>query len=459
MAQSRIAATNAAIINKVRSNASLEYQQRIPVTTQANLGKTLALLQENPLLWNEFYNVLVQRIGLTLFRQNTFTNKLRPFKTGAMGFGGVVQELAADLIKGEAYDPNDTNPFDAPKADIVATYHHVNRRDKYPLRINDDMLEEAFVQEGQLQAFINTLLALPQQSDEWDEFQIMKNLIKAVHDGEGLATIKIPDMFASGADKEAVGKEIASILRSRYLRMKDFYNREYNNAGISVTSDELVFLATPEFMGSFDVEVLAAAYHMDKADFIADRVVVIDDFGFAGATCALIDRDWFVCTDTKIDSRSINNPSTLDMLYYFHHWGVYSASRVRNALIFSTTEDTNVGESITVRTVSNVSIATDPASAATAAPTPGAEIKLVPTVTYGDNSTDANAYFVITGMTAEDAAAGVWQVVLPDTGTYVDRMGVLHVSPSSTYTALTVTAIASVDQTKSANITIKAASK
>lgn len=455
MSRTRIAAANAAIINKVRSNASLDYQSRIPVTTQANLAKTLATLQENPVYWNEFYDVLVQRIGLTLFRANSFENALKPFKTGAMAYGGVVQELAANLLKAKAYDPNDTNPFDTDKAEVVSTYHHVNRRDRYDLRLNEDMLEEAFVNEGALAAFINTLVSLPVESDEWDEYVIMRNLIKAVHDGEGMATVNIPNILESN-DPEADGKKIASELRARYLRMKKFYNTEYNNAGLSVTSNDLVFLATPEFFGKFDVEVLAAAYNMGKAEFIADRTVTVDDFGVPGVDCALIDRDWFVCTDAKIASRTIQNPATLDLNYFYHHWGVYSASRVRNALLFSHSEQTNVGEKIAVRTVQSVTVTTEDPSASTKAPEPGAEIKLNVDVKYGSGPNDSSAYFVLTGMTAGAAAEGVWQVVLPDTGTYVDRMGVLHVSPTSTYTALTVTAVSTVDGTKSGNLEIKA---
>ena len=142
MGASKVAATNAAIVNAVRNNASEQYRARIPETTDNNLTKTLALLQENSLLWNEFIQVLVQRIGLTLFRTNSFENRLKPFKTGAMAYGGVVQEIGANLIKAKAYDPNDTNVFGADKPDVKAIYHSVNRRDRYDLRLNEDMLEE-----------------------------------------------------------------------------------------------------------------------------------------------------------------------------------------------------------------------------------------------------------------------------------------------------------------------------
>lgn len=458
MAASKVAATNAAIINAVRNNASQQYRARIPEITDNSLTKTLALLQENSLLWNEFIQVLVQRIGLTLFRTNSFENRLKPFKTGAMAYGGIVQEIGANLIKAKAYDPNDTNVFGADKPDVKSIYHSVNRRDRYDLRLNEDMLEEAFVQDGQLSAFINSLLALPQQSDENDEYLIMRDIIRKVHDSEGMATIRVPDMFADNItadEKRVAGETIAAVLREHYLQMKNFYNTKYNNAGMQVTSDDLVLVGTPRFFANFDVSVLAAAYNMDKANFIADRTVVIDDFNIPGTDIALLDRDFYVCTDTKIKSASIYNPASLDLDYYYHHWGVYSASPMRNALLLSTVEESNI-TAAPARTVTTVSVALHVPVAEKKVIEPGAEIALDTVVTYSDTSTDGRAYHIITGQTAAEAAAGVWNVVLPDTGTYIDRMGVLHVSENSKYDTITVTAISNADNKKSANIVLAA---
>ena len=120
MGDAILQADNAAIINKVRANASLEYQSRIPVVTQANLSKTFATLQAYQPMWNEFMDVLINRIGLTLFNQNSFTNRLKPLKSGAMNYGGMIQEIGANLLHAEAYDPNDTNVFGGEKADVEA---------------------------------------------------------------------------------------------------------------------------------------------------------------------------------------------------------------------------------------------------------------------------------------------------------------------------------------------------
>lgn len=450
MAKKIIKATNVELANKVRNNASVTFRQRIPKITQANMAKTYQMLQEDPLLWNEFFHVLIQRIGLTLFRTNSFENRMKPLKTGAMAYGGVVQELGANLLEAKPYDPDDTNVFDADKPDVEALYHHVNRRDKYEMKVNEDMLEEAFLNEGQLSTFVNNLLALPMKSDEWDEYLIMRSILSNVYSNEGLATFNVPSI-TTATDPEAAGKSVAKMLRTLYLRLKDFYNTAYNNAGMTVTSEELVLLTTPEFLGAFDVDVLAVAFNMSKADFIADRVVVVDDFEIPGAEAAFVDRDFFVCTDTKIKSTNIYNPSTLEWVYYYHHWGVYSASKMRNAVLFSSTDATNV-EGYERPKITAISVAPANSDATIA---PGANVELVPTVTYEDGTTDHNAFLVLTAETADEATGGAIAVTLPDNSTYIDRDNVLHVDDTSDYNSLVITAIATEDNTQVANLTLE----
>src|SRR5699024_7687853 len=84
-------------------------------------------------------------------------------------------------------------------------------------------------------------------------------------------------------------------------------------------------------------------------DFIADRTIVVDDFGMEGTQCMLLDQDFYKVADTKIKTTNIYNPRADECVYYLHHWGIYSASRMRNAIKFSTAAD-----NITVNTPATV---------------------------------------------------------------------------------------------------------
>lgn len=452
-----LTATNAQIVNAVRDNASLQYRERIPIATQRNLAKVYDEVRNYTPFWNEFQSVLIERIGLSMFNWNTFVNKLKPLKLGMLQYGGMIQEIGAHLLKAEEYSVNATDVFKQNIPDAEVNYHKINRRNVYRMFLSEDMLEEAFLEDGQLSAYINGLLALPQQSDEWDEYIIMRDLLKEAYEAGDFANIQVNDIGAAEvADIEDDSKDLVANIRETYLNLKDFYKTAYNPLRIETVSRELILLTTPRVMARNDVYNLASAYNMDKAEWVADRVIVVDDFGIPGCQAILLDADAYRCADTLVRTTSIPNPLALGTNYFLHHQGIYSLSRMRNMVMFSTNEG-NI-TAVAPKTVTSVAIALATPVDNNAVLEPGAEIPLAVTVTYGDSTTDANAYIVLTGTTEGapvDTTAPNPPVILPDTGTYVDRHNVLHVADSEDYTTITATAYATADGKKLASITLQ----
>lgn len=445
--------SNAEVLNMVRSEASAGYQERIPAATRGNIARIFETLDAYSPIMNEFCDLLVNRIGLTVFQTNSFRNSLAPLKRGEQQFGGMIQEIQGGLIQAERYDPNNTNPFGAPKPDIEVNYYTMNRQDVYPMRYNRDQLRQAFVNDGGLSSMLNDILAMPLKSDQWDEYLIMRNLIKGAHDAWTMPTLQVPDI-ATAADKEAAGKEIAVAMREHYLMMRDFIKTQYNPKHMPVSSDELVILGTPAFFAYFDVEVLAAAFHMDRANFIADRTIVVDDFDIAGAQAVLIDASAYLCADNLVANDTIYNPRTRDWISYLHHWGTYALSDMRNMLLFSSAEEDNLG-SVSAKSVTGVSLDLTQPVSGNAVLEAGAEIELTPKVAYSDSSTDEAVFYLITDLSAATPAetgTHTPNVISPDTGTYVDDQNVLHVSRNSTYETLNITAYAAANKTKLANL-------
>lgn len=439
-----ISATNAEILNTIRANASLDYQNRVPAATRGNLGRVLSTLTSYQPLWNEFQNLLLGRIGLTLFNENDFANRLAPLKLGMMRYGSMIQEIGANLLRAEEYDPGATNVFEQNVPDIAVNYYTVNRRNVYEMTLNEELLREAFLSDGQLGAYMNTLLSLPNQSAEWDEYLLMKGLIKQAHDEWGdMPNIQVPNL-ATSLTPEDDAKTMVEKIRATYLKLKGFYNTKYNPAGMDVTSRELVLLTTPEVMARQDVFNLASAFNMDKAEWVADRVIVVDDFGISGAQAMLIDADAYRVAD-RVPKKmtSIYNPKADCWNYFLHVQQILGLSRMRNMCLFSTETDTITAGS--ARTVASVLINDTPGIDFAGALEPGATIPLSATVTYSDQSTDGAVEWYLTGaIEAEvsDPTATQPQVILPDTGTYIDRLGVLHVSPDNAYSTLIASAYA-----------------
>lgn len=449
--QGQLNASNVDILNRIRKSASLEYKDRVPVATQANLARTARTIRDYPVVWNEFIDILVNRIGLMLFNAYQFNNPLAPFKSG-MSWGSIAMEVGNNLIEAENYDQMDTNPWTATPAEVVANYYVRNRADVYGVQTNEALIAEAAENEGQLSGLVNMMYNAPNQSAAWDEYKIMLNSLAEYENGSGFYNIQVPDL-ATSTSKEADGKTLVELIRSMYLRMNGFYSRKYNAEKCDSMASNMMLLIDSTVASAVDVNVLSAAFNLPFAEFVG-RQVVIDEWPdeLKGTQAILADGEFFRVYDILNKSASIYNPKTDATYTYLHVRGIYATSKQRNAVRFSTDANTE-GAATVGRTVKSVTVATDPAGGVSKLK-PGLVVQLVPTVTYSDNATDANAYFIVTAGTAAQAAAGKLPVILPDTGTYVDRFGALHVSENSDYETIVVTAVATHDPTKSANITL-----
>lgn len=452
--QGYLNASNVAILNKIRQSASLEYKDRVPVATQANLARTARTIRDYPVVWNEFIDILVNRIGLMIFNNYQFSNPLAPFKSG-MSFGSIAMEVGNNLIQAENFDLMDTNPWTATPPDMVVNYYVKNRNDVYGVQVNDALIAEAMESEGQLAGTVNMLYNSPAQSAAWDEYQIMLNALAEYENGSTFANFQVSDL-ATSSDKEADGKTLVEKIRSMYLRLNGFYSRDFNAEKCDSMASNMLLLLDASVAASVDVNVLASAFNLSYTDFVG-RQVIIDKWPdeLKGTQAILADGEFFRVYDILNKSASIYNPKTDSTYTYLHCRGIYATSKQRNAVRFSTDAD-NIGVTAAAKTVTGVTIDTDPAGGVDAIK-PGDVIQLVPKVAYSDSTNDANAYFIVTAGTAKAAANGTLPVILPDTGTYVDRFGALHISKSSTYETIVVTAVASKDPTKTANITLGSA--
>ena len=467
--------SNAQIMNAVRSNASLEYQSRIPAITDGNISKALTELDRYTPMWNEFVITLLNTIGLRYFNANLYENRLRPLKSGALAFGGMVEEYSMNLIEGQEYDVNDTNVFDADAPDIEVNWHRINSRLKYPLAVNEDLLAEACETEGGLSEFVTYIMTAPQNSAEWDEYKQMLELLGKYQEKDGFANVQVSDILTA-ADPEAAGKQLVKAVATWYEKSK-FYRKDTNAAGIDAVSRDMILLATPEIQASYNVDVLAAAFNMDRARFMADRVLTIDRWpaNLEGTQAILLDSDWYKVYQTKNKITSIYNPSSLNWIHYLHRWAIMSASRMRPAVRFSTDTDSidvpvqYVAYNLTLGSVKNTATgAIANISTINSKITDAIDglYQMWPTLVLEDpdevapditrQGTAANVFYLLSGSISGNGIAAdktSVDVILPDTGTYIDRQGVLHIGKGCEYSNLYITACYAEDSSK--NVTVE----
>ena len=81
---------NVEIMNRIRNDASYDYQRRIPDVTKANVTETVRGLMQYTPAWNEFTDALINRVGSYITRDISWKNPLAPFKRNSLQFGDTI---------------------------------------------------------------------------------------------------------------------------------------------------------------------------------------------------------------------------------------------------------------------------------------------------------------------------------------------------------------------------------
>lgn len=339
-----MAIDNNSILDQIRLNGSDDYQQRIPEASQAGVTGVMEHLfdGQNIKLFNEFVGLL-GRIGLTIVRDRVFSNPLSIFRKGRIPFGTSIQEIASGLIQAHGYDISADDLFKINLPNTKQAIHSVNDQRRYDYTINMSELRKAFLAENGLSQYISSLQTSAINSRQNDDFNITKQLM-AEYEAQGNGFFKVA---VDVVNDETSAKKLLTELRTKVGEIK-FLSSLYNRSGYPTFSEprNLVFLTTPRVVANIDVNVLAAAFNVSYAD-ITTRVVTIDQFPFVDGAGnepvgLLIDEDAFMIYEYLLETRTFDNPETLNLNFYVHTWNLFSISPFLNAILFVTDDSTNI---------------------------------------------------------------------------------------------------------------------
>lgn len=450
-----MATNNSTILEKVWLNASNDFQQRIPMPTQGKIQATIDALFDpmNRQYFNDFMQVLINRIAFTYVRGQRWQNKLGVFKGQKINYGSTIQEIAPNWIRAHAYNVEEETLLKLNRPEAQVWYHSQNRQDRYDISVSFDDLRTAFVDEYGLNNFIAKVMEVPLNSDEYDEYRIMLQLIAEYEQNFGFYKEQI-----SAVTDEATAKAFLKKLREM-AGLLEFPSARYNAANVDIPvfakNSELVILMTPAIKASIDVDALAVLFNLEKAE-VQQRIVTVDEFPIPNVQAILTTEDFFVCHDTVYENTNFWNPQTLVNNYYLHHWGIYSVSPFVPAILFTTASGTSIPT--VTQSLSAITLTIGNGNSPTVAP--GGEIKtslaLTGTLTTGTNvsyagdkielAPEAATYEISATRTTTtgtgNAAVTTTESVPLNARTFVDRFGVLHVQKSGLETGDVITVVA-----------------
>ena len=355
-------ATTVDIINTIRQNASYEYQSSVPViTSEHDIPKVGEILYGYPALANQFINALINRIALVRVKSATFNNAYANLKKGYLEFGETVEEVFVNIAKAREFSAEKAEDRELKRSlpDVRSAFHAMNWRVQYPVTIQDEDLRMAFQSATGVQDLIAKIVDSVYTAAEYDEFLLFKYLmIKSISHG-GMFPISIGD----GTDL----KDAAVKFRGASNALT-FINTKYNASGVHTNTDkasQIIFMDS-DFNAKYDVNVLASAFNMDKADFMG-RLHLIDDWTtfdndrfstilansdmleevtsdelaiMANVKAVLVDEEWFQVYDNQNKFTEKYVASGEYWNYFYNVWKTVSASPFSNAIVFVTSSAT-----------------------------------------------------------------------------------------------------------------------
>lgn len=330
-------ATNYAIMNTIRDNASDDYQTRIPQATRENMTTVGNAILTYDVARNEFLDALINRISLVLISSKMAVNKLAPFKKGMLEYGSDVEEIFVDMAKAIPFnvDEAEETVFKRTKPDVSAVFHRVNREDVYPITIEEGQLKRAFLSSDGLGKLVAGIINSMYSADNYDEYVLMKQLIAEYVTRPDINHTVVTTTEVTNKDTaQEFFRAVRQVSTDMTFMTKDF--NPSKKMQMTATEDQ-VLLIHKNVNTYLNTDLLAWVFNSANIDFNI-QVVVVDDFGTLTDTQAmLVDKNWYMVFDKLFQTTSQYNAKGLYWNYFLHHHQLLSYSLFHNAVQFKIT--------------------------------------------------------------------------------------------------------------------------
>lgn len=371
IANSTLNATTMDILNVIRQNASYEYQQNVPVVQkETDIPRVGEVIYGTPAFANQFINALVNRIAIVRVQSANFNNPYAILKKGYIEYGETVEDIFVGIAKAVDFsvEKSAKREFQRTIPDVRSAFHVMNWRVMYPVTIQDEDLKQAFLSIDGVQNLIAKIVDAVYTAAEYDEFLLFKYLlIKAISHGR-MHPVSVG---------EATNLSESAVQFRGQSNLLPFMSTEFNESGVKTNTpkDRQVIFMDAMFNAKFDVNVLASAFNMDKADFMG-RLFLIDNWTefdnerfdviransdgieevtneelalLANVVAVIADENWFQVYDNNNKFTEKYVASGMYWNYFYHTWKTISSSPFANAIVFTTAKaKITVPESITV---------------------------------------------------------------------------------------------------------------
>lgn len=394
----------AKVFNVIRENSSKVFMETVPSATETNIATLSNILFNDayqPML-NEFVNNLINRIGLTIIRNKTFSNPLSILRKGSMPLGTDIQDLYENPAEAEQYELSNTamaKLLTITDPDTHVAYYRRNRKDLYTKTISRENLQGAFVSWEKFESYISAITTSLYSGNYIDEFELTKSLVDGAYDNN-----KVIVETVSAVTDESTAKAFIKKCRSLFTKMKlpstkyNAYSKFSGAKGVIKTwteDDRFVLIVTSDVMAEVDVDVLARAFNIENTKFLG-RVIEVDSFENEEIQAILCDEAWFQIYENLMRFDEFYNARTMSWNEYLHVWQTYAICPFANAVVLATAQP----KPATAISVADVSVVKDATANVTVTLTPADATSELTFISGDETVFTVSSTGVVTGVSA-----------------------------------------------------------
>ena len=269
---------------------------------------------------------------------------IKVFKKGSVPLGTDIQEIFTNPAIAEQYELNNTamaKLLTITDPDTHVAYYRRNRQSLYTKTIARETLQGAFVSWEKFNDYVTSITTSLYSGNYIDEFKYTKDLVNGAY----INNKAIVETIANPTD-EASAKAFLKKARALYSKLS-FPSADYNayskfsGAKGTITTwtepERVVLIIKSDVLAEVDVEALASAFNIDKADFMG-RVVPVDKFDNDEILGVICDESWLQIYDNLFRFDEFYNARVMAWNEYLHAWSTYAISPFSNAVILATKE-------------------------------------------------------------------------------------------------------------------------
>lgn len=343
-------------LNMLREISSEIYFKYVPVIDDStDISAFAQPIFDFPVVYNEFCNVLVNKLVFSQFKTMTFNNPLRVLEGDRIPLGYSGEIVYTNPAQARSFNNNDfAGLLQKYESDTKVEYWTVNTDIQYCVTVSRQQLKKAMTSWANLEEYITQLSNSLYNGAYIDFFKYSKNIISGAYK-ENRAQIET----ISAVSSEATAKAFVEKCRELFLNFQlpsSKYNAWAKNGGAGkpvvtwTRPEDIVLIIRNDVRAKIDVQSLAVSFNLPYADFLGN-VITVDDFDsyddennkvFDGSAIVgmIADKSFFKIKTQDFFMENFYNPNNRTMQYYLNVQRGYNMSLFANGVILATSQPT-----------------------------------------------------------------------------------------------------------------------